>query len=447
MLGHDLRQHPATPAGVAGFVDAPGLYPSLAARRNLRELNRLQGRRPGAGVADALDRVDLSDVADDRIRGFSLGMRQRLGLAAAMLGEPQLLVLDEPVNGLDPAARRQVHDVVADLAARGCAVVVTSHRMEDLERICSEVTILDRGRVAWTGTLAGLAARDDDLDHRLVTTDPGHARAVAAVSGCLVTTTDHTGALVVRGPAARRDELVLMVETGRDPVAIERAFAEMQARRVDALVLGIMDSRHVELPAWKGPRPVVVNGTADGCRSVLPDESAAGEAAVNHLVTHGHRRIGFIGRHAACAPGGESVNAPVRTDAIDRAMARAGLEFSAVHCDALWEPSTGRTGTHAVLDEAPDTTAILAANDRIAFGVYQALAERGLRVGDDVSVMSFDDEQLASLVLPGLTTMRLPYPEMGRTGVELTLDSPDDATGSTTLLPMPLVERASVTWH
>ena len=84
------------------------------------------------GIDDALDQVGLTDVADDRVRGFSLGMRQRLGLAAALLTKPRLLVLDEPSNGLDPAGKKHVYGVLTRLAADGTAVVLSSHRMDDL---------------------------------------------------------------------------------------------------------------------------------------------------------------------------------------------------------------------------------------------------------------------------------------------------------------------------
>ena len=102
ILGSPVRTALAVPDGVAGFVDGPGLYPSLTARQNLVALARL--RSDGfARIREVLEQVGLSDVADDRVRGFSLGMRQRLGLAAALLTKPRLLVLDEPANGLDPA--------------------------------------------------------------------------------------------------------------------------------------------------------------------------------------------------------------------------------------------------------------------------------------------------------------------------------------------------------
>jgi ABC-2 type transport system ATP-binding protein len=179
ILGSPVRRTLALPDGVAGFVDGPGLYPALSARQNLAALARLRGDGTD-GIADALDQVGLIDVADDRVRGFSLGMRQRLGLAAALLTRPRLLVLDEPANGLDPAGTRHVHRVLTGLAAHGTSVVLSSHRMDDLAAVCSEVTLLSGGRVVFSGPLSDLAADTAELDYRLRTSDPAAARRVAA---------------------------------------------------------------------------------------------------------------------------------------------------------------------------------------------------------------------------------------------------------------------------
>jgi ABC-2 type transport system ATP-binding protein len=180
ILGTPVGRALAAPEGVTGFVDGPGLYPSLTARKNLAALAALQGRDPRtAGIDQVLADVGLTDVADDRVRGFSLGMRQRLGLAAALLSKPRLLVLDEPSNGLDPAGKRHVHGVLTRLASEGTAVVVSSHRMDDLEALCSEVTILSTGRVVFSGPLSKLAAENGELEYRLLTSDPEAARELA----------------------------------------------------------------------------------------------------------------------------------------------------------------------------------------------------------------------------------------------------------------------------
>jgi len=203
VLGSPVGRALAAPDGVAGFVDGPGLYPALTARKNLAALAAL--RAPGAPTADIddiLDQVGLTDVADDKARGFSLGMRQRLGLAAALVTMPRLLVLDEPANGLDPAGKRHVHDTLARLAAAGTAVVLSSHRMDDLEAMCSDVTILAIGRVVFSGPLDKLADRNSELEYRLVTSDIEAARQVAAATD---------GIRVIDNAAGRPDREVLVV--------------------------------------------------------------------------------------------------------------------------------------------------------------------------------------------------------------------------------------------
>ncbi|MFI7615571.1 ABC transporter ATP-binding protein [Nonomuraea terrae] len=233
ILGTPVGRTLAVPDGVAGFVDGPGLYPSLTARQNLSALASLRGDTPAAesaaesapesapdssAVDSALEQVGLTDVADDRIRGFSLGMRQRLGLAAALLTTPRLLVLDEPANGLDPAGKRHVHRVITELAANGTAVVLSSHRMDDLAALCSEVTVLATGRVVFSGPLSKLAAESGELDYRLVTSDPAVAHRVADGTPGLSVMPGRGGpdadVLVVRGPVPALDELVVRLVRG-----------------------------------------------------------------------------------------------------------------------------------------------------------------------------------------------------------------------------------------
>ncbi len=218
ILGTSVGRTPTVPDGVAGFVDGPGLYPSLTARQNLAALASLRGYATGraAGVDEVLEQVGLTDVADDRVRGFSLGMRQRLGLAAALLTRPRLLVLDEPANGLDPAGKHHVHRVIRRLTADGTAVVLSSHRMDDLAALCSEVTILVTGRVVFSGPVSKLAAECGELDYRAVTSDPAAARRVAAgapglrvLRGPGRDERPEADSLVVRGPVPALDELVV----------------------------------------------------------------------------------------------------------------------------------------------------------------------------------------------------------------------------------------------
>ncbi|MET8361323.1 ABC transporter ATP-binding protein [Micromonospora sp. NPDC005171] len=219
ILGTPIARALAAPDGVAGFVDGPGLYPSLTARQNLAALAALRGQDARtAGIDGVLDQVGLTDVADDRASGFSLGMRQRLGLAAALLTKPRLLVLDEPSNGLDPAGKKHVHNVLTRLAADGTSVVLSSHRMDDLEALCSEVTILATGRVVFSGPLNKLAAENRELDYRLRTSDPQAAHRLAA----------DTAGIHVDVDAGARDAEVLVVR------ALVPVLDELVARLVNA---------------------------------------------------------------------------------------------------------------------------------------------------------------------------------------------------------------------
>jgi ABC-2 type transport system ATP-binding protein len=207
ILGTPVGRALAAPDGVAGFVDGPGLYPSLTARQNLAALAALRGTDRTAGIDDVLDQVGLTDLADDRVRGFSLGMRQRLGLAAALLTKPRLLILDEPSNGLDPSGKKHVYGVLSRLAAEGTAVVLSSHRMDDVEALCSEVTILSTGRVAFSGPLTKLASESRELDYRLVTSDTVAARRLAdETPGIKVT--DSAELLLISTEVPALDELV-----------------------------------------------------------------------------------------------------------------------------------------------------------------------------------------------------------------------------------------------
>ena len=221
ILGSPVRGTLGMSSAVGGFVDGPGLYPALTARQNLVAQASLRGDDTD-GVGTVLERVGLRDVADDRVRGFSLGMRQRLGLAAALLTRPRLLVLDEPANGLDPAGSRLVYRVLHELAADGTSVILSSHRMDDLAALCTDVTLLLTGRVVFSGEVAKLAAEARVLDHRLRTSDRAATVEVAATTPGIhllppdpVVAHGTTDECVVRGATLAIDHLVArLVEHG-----------------------------------------------------------------------------------------------------------------------------------------------------------------------------------------------------------------------------------------
>jgi len=273
----------------------------------------------------------------------------------------------------------------------------------------------------------------------------GKTRSIGFISD-QVTITRFASAMV-RGTlrAARElDHTVLIAETGDDPTQLAAAFDELIDRRVDGVIVGLMAARMVDVPvAPRGIPVVIVNGrTPDDLPSVLPDEYAAGHAMASVLLDAGHVRVGFIGDipHVAADPR-RSVTIARRLQGIRDAFAERGVSGPAEVVVENWMTAVGFAHTPQMLDAHPDLTAIIAATDGVAFGIYQALNERGLRIPHDISVVSFDDEDLAELVRPGLTTARLPYEQMARVGVEMLLGERDLAHE---LLPMPLIVRDSV---
>lgn len=184
--------------GVAGFIESPKFYPYLTGRANLRALGLLDGGVGHERVAEVLDVVELVDGADRKVGGYSYGMRQRLGVAASLLREPQLLVLDEPANGLDPAGIRDMRVLVKRLAATGLTVLLSSHHMEEVEEICDNVTIMKAGTVAFHGTLDALRGLAPDPGHLIRTADDDAALLLArSISSLTVTRGD---GLSVVGP-------------------------------------------------------------------------------------------------------------------------------------------------------------------------------------------------------------------------------------------------------
>jgi ABC-2 type transport system ATP-binding protein len=146
VLGQPYRQLAHPMRRVGALIDPRARHPGRTAYRHLLALAQSNGL-PGARVDEVIELVGLESVADDRVRGFSLGMGQRLGIAAALLGDPDVLLLDEPVNGLDPEGIRWVRELLRDLADEGRTVLVSSHLMSEMEDTADHLVVLGRGRL------------------------------------------------------------------------------------------------------------------------------------------------------------------------------------------------------------------------------------------------------------------------------------------------------------
>ncbi|HWF53124.1 MAG TPA: ABC transporter ATP-binding protein, partial [Solirubrobacteraceae bacterium] len=220
LLGRPLAAiHLADLDGVAGFVEEPCFYPYLTGRANLELLAGLDGEGARERIDDALDQVRLAGRAGDRVNGYSTGMRQRLGIAAALLRAPRLLLLDEPTAGLDPGGARDVVALVRQLAAGGIAVLLSSHQIDEVEDVCDSFTLLRRGHVVWESSAADLRARAGRSAFALSTSDD--ARAVSIAAGCEGVRADAVGELIeLAAEPGSLDAYVLAL--GRAEIAVRR---------------------------------------------------------------------------------------------------------------------------------------------------------------------------------------------------------------------------------
>ena len=236
LLGAALDAGPALPDAVAGFVEAPAFYPYLSGRANLALLDRLDG--PGARdraqrVGAVLERTGLGSHAEAAVGGYSAGMRQRLGLASALLRRPRLLLLDEPTSAIDPAGARDVREMVRQLAGGGAAVVFSSHDLDTVEQVCTTISVIDRGRVIFSGAIDELRAVAPDEAHVLRTSDDARARRIAASAGGIRVSAGPDDSLLVCADPGALDRYVIAL--GCDGVAVRHL--ERRARSLESLLL------------------------------------------------------------------------------------------------------------------------------------------------------------------------------------------------------------------
>ncbi|MFZ8926620.1 MAG: ABC transporter ATP-binding protein, partial [Candidatus Nanopelagicales bacterium] len=159
IFGEHVRPGAPVLARVGSFIEGPGFLPHLTGRQNLDLFWRASGRADGDPHLDeVLEIAGLGSAIDRKVRTYSQGMRQRLGIAQAMLGLPDLLVLDEPTNGLDPPQIREMRQVMHDYAASGKTVIVSSHLLSEVEQTCSHVVVMNHGHLIYSGTVADVLA-------------------------------------------------------------------------------------------------------------------------------------------------------------------------------------------------------------------------------------------------------------------------------------------------
>jgi ABC-2 type transport system ATP-binding protein len=177
LFGRDPWESAHALDGVAGFVEAPTFYPYLSGRRNLELLAAFDGGAASERIGPSLETVELSDRARDKVGGYSHGMRQRLGIAAALLRDPKLLLLDEPTTGLDPAGMRDMRLLIRRLADQGITIVLSSHLLAEVEGLCNRVAIIQAGKIVYEGEISALK-RGAATSYALQTTDDERALRV-----------------------------------------------------------------------------------------------------------------------------------------------------------------------------------------------------------------------------------------------------------------------------
>ena len=219
LLGHPIpgRSSDVLPR-VGSLVEGPAFHPYLSGRANLTRLDaadRFADPRTAAGrIDEALDRVGLLAAARKRYRAYSLGMRQRLAIAAALLAPRDLLVLDEPTNGLDPQGTREVRHLVASLAADGTTVLVSSHLLSEVEQMCSHVGVMREGRLVAQGTVADVRSAGAQVVVEVTTAEPEQAAVALRALGLSGVVMTGTGASAPPGDLAPEDIVAGLVHAG-----------------------------------------------------------------------------------------------------------------------------------------------------------------------------------------------------------------------------------------
>ena len=267
--------------------------------------------------------------------------------------------------------------------------------------------------------------------------------------------TDHVattrfGSGLVKGTlseANERDHVVLLLETDGDDQQAIKAVSAVLDRQVDGIIFSTSRAREMNVPTTpSGMKVVMLNATNSKHElTVLPDEFAGGKSVVELLKKAGHGPgIVLLGQNDQVEKDVyRSVTIASRIKGMRSAMLDSGFQFLQEVAVKIWEPEDGYEATKKLLSgPAKDhITAIICINDRLAFGAYQAIVEQGMSIPNDISIASFDNDEVAAYLRPGLTTIENPYEEMGAAAVRLLLDGD---SGRSVQVPMKLVERASI---
>ena len=220
---------------IGAIIETPTFYPYLSGRNNLAYFQGISGRGHNDELDDLLDRVGLSGRGGDKYQTYSLGMKQRLGLAYSLLGDPELLVLDEPTNGMDPAGMAEVRDLIRSLSDGGRTVILSSHLLHEVELVCDSLAILSHGRLIAEGDVTELLRERGQAKVRLRTTDNAKAREILTALSWVDSVSADSGYLVAGVESDRSWELtaalsrneVYVAEMTPSQMSLEQYFLEV----------------------------------------------------------------------------------------------------------------------------------------------------------------------------------------------------------------------------
>ena len=226
---------------IGGFVEVPAFYGNMSARRNLRLMGGLNGQVDEARISEVLDVVGLRERADSKVGDYSHGMKQRLGIANALINAPELVILDEPTSGLDPQGMKDVRELVRELGDRGTTVFLSSHLLHEVEQVCNRAAILNRGRVVIEGPVSELHPEHSAV--KLLTSDQDKARdVVAALVGAQNVEVDEEYLIVESGDGITRDMVAKLVAAG---VGVD-AVIPAREQGLEDFFLGLTQSSDVD---------------------------------------------------------------------------------------------------------------------------------------------------------------------------------------------------------
>ena len=227
---------------IGAVIETPTFYPYLSGRRNLAYFQGISQRGAPDEIDRLLDQVGLADRADSKFNTYSMGMRQRLGLAYSLLGDPDLVILDEPTNGLDPEGMIEVRELIRSLGDGNRTVLLSSHLLNEVEQVCDSVTILSKGKLIAQGSVAELLHSVGREQVRMKTTDNAKAQTILQTLDWVEEVTADEDSIIVTAPLERTAELsaalgreeIYVVETAPIQISLEEYFLQVTGDQEEA---------------------------------------------------------------------------------------------------------------------------------------------------------------------------------------------------------------------